>query len=156
MGHGFGCGDKSCFDWNQQHVVIELSALCSLSYLRGVRICGGQRGLGSRFGACFQLAVRFCFFFVVRINRILMVLLGRTHVRSQVEFRGLCSSLTFGSSPTISGYDGALNPRIVDIFVLEQCYHICCCCCCRTERRSKRKGRLTNISFTVCPYLSHL
>ena len=86
--------------------------------LLGVRNCGVHRWLGSRFGACFQLAVRFCFFFVVRINRILMVLLGRTHVRSQVEFRGLCSSLTFGSSPTISGYDGALNPRIVDIFVL--------------------------------------
>ena len=80
--------------------------------LLGVRNCGVHRWLGSRFGACFQLAVRFCFFFVVRINRILMVLLGRTHVRSQVEFRGLCSSVTFGSikTPRISGYDRALHP----------------------------------------------
>ena len=93
MGHGFGCGDKSCFDWNQQHVVIELSALCSLSYLRGVRICGGQRGLGSRFGACFQLAVRFCFFSFFELNRSSIVVRGRPQVRSQVEFCGLCSAL---------------------------------------------------------------
>ena len=38
-----------------------------LSCLPGVRSCGGHRGLGCRFWACFQ-AVRFCFFFVVRIK----------------------------------------------------------------------------------------
>ena len=62
------------------------------------------------------------FFFVVRINSILSVVLGRTHFRSQVEFCGLCSSLTFGSSPRLLGYGGALHPRIVGIFVLEHCY----------------------------------
>ena len=67
------------------------------------------------------LAVCFFFFSLFELNRILIVVLGRPHFRSQVEFCGLCSSLTFGSSPRLSGYDGALHPRIVDIFVLEHC-----------------------------------
>ena len=81
--------------------------------LLGVRSCGGHRGLVSRYWSCFGCP--FLFFS-------LMVVLDRTHFRSQVEFCGLCSSITFGSSPRLSGYDRALHPRIVDIFVLEHCY----------------------------------
>ena len=33
MGHGFGCGDGSCFDWHQRHVVIESYALCYLAVM---------------------------------------------------------------------------------------------------------------------------
>ena len=90
--------------------------------LLGVRSCGRQRGLGSRFWACMQLMVRFWFLSLFELNRILIVVFGRPHFRSRVEFCGLCSSLTFGSSPRISGYDGVLHPRMVDIFVLEHCY----------------------------------
>ena len=123
MGHGFGCGDESCFDWHQRHVVIEFQlSVLWLSRGRGVRSCGGYRGLGCRLWACFQLAVRFCFFSLLELNRILMVVLGRPHFRSQLEFCGLCSSLTFDFSPRLSGYGRALHPRIVDIFVLEHCY----------------------------------
>ena len=36
MGHGFGCGDGSCVDWHQRHVVRMFSALfcvvCSVWY----------------------------------------------------------------------------------------------------------------------------
>ena len=81
--------------------------------LLGVRSCGGHRGLVSRYWSCFGCP--FLFFS-------LMVVLDRTHFRSQVEFCGLCSSITFGSSPRLSGYDRALHPRIVDIFVVEHCY----------------------------------
>ena len=42
--------------------------------------------------------------------------------RSEVEFCKPCSSLNFGPSPRVSGYDGAFNPRKVDNFVLERCY----------------------------------
>ena len=31
MGHGFGCGDGSCIDWHQRHVVRVLLALCPLA-----------------------------------------------------------------------------------------------------------------------------
>ena len=71
--------------------------------LLGVRSCGRQRGLGSRFWACFGCL--FLFFSLFELNRILIVVFGRTHFRSQVGFGGLCSSLTFGSSPRHSGYD---------------------------------------------------
>ena len=87
--------------------------------LLGVRSCVGHRGLGCRFWACFGCPF---FFSLFELNRILIDVLSRTHVRSQVEFCGLCSSLTFGSSPRLSGYDRPLHPRIVDIFVLEHCY----------------------------------
>ena len=73
------------------------------------------------FGPAFRLSV-FVFFSLFELNRILIVVLGRTHFRSQVEFCGLCSSLTFGSTPRLSSYDRSLHPRIVDIFVLEHCY----------------------------------
>ena len=69
--------------------------------LLGVRSCGGHRGLVSRYWSCFGCP--FLFFS-------LMVVLDRTHFRSQVEFCGLCSSITFGSSPSLSGYDRALHP----------------------------------------------
>ena len=68
------------------------------------------------------LAVRFRLFSLFELNGILIVVLGRTHVQSHVEVYGLCSSLTFGSSPRLLGYGGALHPRIVGIFVLEHCY----------------------------------
>ena len=38
MGHGFGCGDESCDDWHQLHVVHVCSALCSL--LSGCQVYG--------------------------------------------------------------------------------------------------------------------
>ena len=98
------------------------------------------------------LAVVF-FFLVVRLNCILIDVLSRTHFRSQVELYGLCSSLTFGSSPRLSGYDRALHPRMVDIFVLDHCHAAVAA---RTERRSKRKRGVTNIPFTLCPYRSQL
>ena len=31
MGHGFGCGDGSCMDWFQRHVVRVFSALYRLA-----------------------------------------------------------------------------------------------------------------------------
>ena len=93
-----------------------------LSCVQGVHSCGGHRGLGSRFWDCSQLVVRFCSLSLFELNRILVVVLGCPHFRSQVEFCGLCSSLTFGSSPRLSGYDRALRPRIVYIVVLEHCY----------------------------------
>ena len=68
------------------------------------------------------LAVRFRLFSLFELNGILIVVLGRTHVQSHVEVYGLCSSLTFGSSPRLSGYDRASHPKTIDIFVLEHCY----------------------------------
>ena len=110
--------------------------------LLGVRSCGGHRGLASRFGAFFQLAARFVFF-VVRIkphtgidNRTRSYALS-VPARSQFEFGGLCLSLTFGSSPRFSGYDRALHPRIVDIFVLEHC----CAAFAAVEPRVVQRGR---------------
>ena len=50
MGHGFGCGDGSCIDWHQRHVVREISAVCPLVYGVFVAAYGGHRGLGSRLG----------------------------------------------------------------------------------------------------------
>ena len=73
-------------------------------------------------GPAFNWLSVFVFFSSFELNRILIVVLGRPHFRSQVEFCGLCSSLTFGSSPRLLGYGGALHPRIVGIFVLEHCY----------------------------------
>ena len=62
------------------------------------------------------------FFSLFELNSIWIVVIRRPHFRSQVEFCGLCSSLTFGSSPKLSGYDRPLHHRIVDIFVGEHCY----------------------------------
>ena len=49
---------------------------------------------------------------------------------------------TFGSSTILTGYDRAVLPRIVAIFVLETCYAAVAA---RSKRRSKRKGRVTKI-----------
>ena len=73
------------------------------------------------------LAVRFRLFSLFELNGILIVVLGRTHVQSHVEVYGLCSSLTFGSSPRLTGNDRALHPRTVDIFILEHGYGCCRC-----------------------------
>ena len=59
--------------------------------LLGVRSCGGHRGLGPRFWACFGSP--FSFISLLDLNRISIVVLGRTHFRSQVGFRGVFSSL---------------------------------------------------------------
>ena len=58
---------------------------------------------------------------------------------------------TFGSSPRLTGYDRALLPRIVDIFVLEHCYAAVAA---RKERRSKRKGD-HKYAFSLCLHPSH-
>ena len=56
MGHGFGCGDGSCIDWHQRHVisgmlfVYFLIFVLWLSSLRGVCSCGRRHGLGSCLG----------------------------------------------------------------------------------------------------------
>ena len=62
MGHSFGCGDVSCVDCHQRHVVREFSALFCVVWLssrRGVRSCGGHRGLGSRLGLLGLFVFRF-------------------------------------------------------------------------------------------------
>ena len=62
MGHGFGCGDGSCVDWHQRHVVrVFLLSVFWLSSLRGVRSCGSLHGLGCRLGlpGLFVLVCRF-------------------------------------------------------------------------------------------------
>ena len=35
MGHGVDCGDGSCVDWRQRHVVRVFSALCPLALVYG-------------------------------------------------------------------------------------------------------------------------
>ena len=47
------------------------------------------------------------------------------------------SVITVGSGPRLTGYDRALLPSIVDIFVLEHCYAAVAT---KSERRSKRRG----------------
>ena len=60
MGHGFGCGDGSCIDWHQRHVVCVLSALCPLAVSgRDDRSCGGRHSLGSRLGLLGLFVFRF-------------------------------------------------------------------------------------------------
>ena len=112
MGHDFGCGDGSCFDWHQRHVVCEFSSLCSLGVLStGFRRCGGHCVLGSRFGPA--LAVCFFFFSLFELNRILAVVFGRTHFGSQVEFCGLCSSLTCTPSALVRDSRAMIEPYIL-------------------------------------------
>ena len=51
MGHGFDCGDASCIDWHQQHVVrVFLLSVVWLSSVQGIGSCGGRHSLGSRLG----------------------------------------------------------------------------------------------------------
>ena len=77
---------------------------------------------------------------------------SRTHFGSQVEFCGLCSSLTCTpSAPArLSGYDRAFLPRIVHIFVLERWYAAVAS---RTKLRSKGRGVTnTGIPFISSPF----
>ena len=63
MGHGFGCAMEAVLTGISGMLALNfLLSVLWLSCLRGVRSCGGHRSLGSRFWACFRLAVRFCFF----------------------------------------------------------------------------------------------
>ena len=51
MGHCFGCGDGSCIDGHQRHVVrVVLLSVVWLSSLPDVRSCGDRHGHGSRLG----------------------------------------------------------------------------------------------------------
>ena len=91
MGHGFGWAMESVLtSINGMSLLNFLLSVLWLSFLRGVRSCGNHRGLGSCFWACFG-----CIFFMslFELNRALIVVLGRTHFRSQVECGGLCSNL---------------------------------------------------------------
>ena len=60
MGHGFGCGDGSCMTGISGMLFVNFCSLSSgLSSLRGVRSCGGHRGLGSRLGLLELFVFRF-------------------------------------------------------------------------------------------------
>ena len=59
------------------------------------------------------LAVSFFLFFVDRIKKHLTVVLGRTHFRSQVEFCGLCSSLTCTPSALVRASRAMIEPHIL-------------------------------------------
>ena len=59
------------------------------------------------------LAVCFFFFSLFELNRILAVVFGRTHFGSQVEFCGLCSSLTCTPSALVRDSRAMIEPYIL-------------------------------------------
>ena len=122
MGHGLAAAMEAVLTGISGMLSLNFCSLSSCCHVYGAFVAAVATVVSVlAFGPAFNWLSVFFFFSLFELNRILIVVLGRPHFRSQVEFCGLCSSLTFGSSPRLSGYDGALHPRIVDIFVLEHC-----------------------------------